>query len=35
MLRKSILVALCVLLTGPALSAFAGLDPDLVTLHHS
>ena len=31
MLRKSVFVALCVLLAGPALSAFAGLDPDLVT----
>ena len=30
MLRKSILMALCVLLLGPALSALAGFDPSLV-----
>jgi concanavalin A-like lectin/glucanase superfamily protein len=30
MLKRSILVALCVLVTGPAFSAMAGLDPSLV-----
>ncbi len=30
MLRKSVLVAFCALVVGPALSALAGLDPDLV-----